>query len=245
MQELEDIIEEISLLPLEHGLREKLESAVRKLNAGEKLKENSFSFLEALSEGISQIKVLQPKFLEIQKLDEGVRTHGEFLTSATENLKDLEKEISKYAQSLDLDDESLEQKREILAQLAKLERKHRTNDVGLMALLESAKEEKKRLSRPADLKVIKKNGTKEDFSREKLRRGIVKATWKRPVSMSQIDEMIDEVEKKLRIKKSTEVKSWEIGNLIINRLKKRKMGHNKHMLCPTCCTIKAIFIKIE
>lgn len=71
-----------------------------------------------------------------------------------------------------------------------------------------------------DLKVIKKNGTKEDFSREKLRRGIVKATWKRPVSMSQIDEMIDEVEKRLRVKKSTEVKSWEIGNLIINRLKK-------------------------
>jgi hypothetical protein len=32
---------------------------------------------------------------------------------------------------------------------------------------------------------------------------------------------------------------------VINRLKKRKMGHNKHMLCPTCCTIKAIFIKIE
>lgn len=71
-----------------------------------------------------------------------------------------------------------------------------------------------------DLKVIKKDGNKEDFSREKLKRGITKATWKRPVSMSQIDEMIDEVEKKLRLKKSNEVKSWEIGNMVINRLKK-------------------------
>lgn len=71
-----------------------------------------------------------------------------------------------------------------------------------------------------DLKVLKKDGVKQDFSREKLRRGIIKATWKRPVSMSQIDEMIDEVEKKLRLKKSNEVKSWEIGNLVINRLKK-------------------------
>lgn len=71
-----------------------------------------------------------------------------------------------------------------------------------------------------DLKVIKKDGSKEDFSREKLRRGIVKATWKRPVSMSDIEAMIDDVERKLRQKQSLEVKSWEIGNLVINRLKK-------------------------
>lgn len=74
-----------------------------------------------------------------------------------------------------------------------------------------------------DLKVIKKDGTKEDFSREKLRRGIVKATWKRPVSMSEVDEMIDEVERRLRQRDACEVKSWEIGNLVINRLKKLDM----------------------
>lgn len=71
-----------------------------------------------------------------------------------------------------------------------------------------------------DLKVIKKDGTKEDFKREKLKRGLSKATWKRPISMSDIDELIDEIERKLRQKKSSEVKSWEIGNLVINRLKK-------------------------
>ena len=71
-----------------------------------------------------------------------------------------------------------------------------------------------------DLKVIKKDGLKEDFSREKLRRGIVKATWKRPVSMSMIDELIEEVERTLRQKQGVEIKSWEIGNLVIDRLKK-------------------------
>lgn len=71
-----------------------------------------------------------------------------------------------------------------------------------------------------DLKVIKKDGTREDFSRDKLRRGIVKATWKRPVSMADIEQLIDEVERKLRQKESLDVKSWEIGNLVINRLKK-------------------------
>ena len=71
-----------------------------------------------------------------------------------------------------------------------------------------------------ELKVMKKDGTREDFTREKLKRGIVKATWKRPVSMSDIDDLIEEVERRLRRKNSKEVKSWEIGNLVLNRLKK-------------------------
>lgn len=71
-----------------------------------------------------------------------------------------------------------------------------------------------------DLVVVKKDGRKEQFSREKLRRGIAKATWKRPVSTPQIDALLDEVERKLRVKDTTEVKSWEIGNFVIHRLKK-------------------------
>lgn len=71
-----------------------------------------------------------------------------------------------------------------------------------------------------DLKVIKKNGSKEDFSREKLKRGLVKATWKRPVSMAELEILIDEIESLLRRKETSEVKSWEVGNLVVNRLKK-------------------------
>ncbi len=71
-----------------------------------------------------------------------------------------------------------------------------------------------------ELKVIKKDGTKEDFSREKIKRGLIKATWKRPITIDQIDELIDEVEQKLKVMGSKEIKSWQIGNLVINRLKK-------------------------
>jgi len=71
-----------------------------------------------------------------------------------------------------------------------------------------------------DLKVIKKDGSREDFSRDKLKRGIIKATWKRPVSLSDIDDLVDEIEQKLRLKKNSQVKSWEVGNLVINRLRK-------------------------
>jgi transcriptional repressor NrdR len=69
-----------------------------------------------------------------------------------------------------------------------------------------------------DLKVIKKDGEREDFSREKLRRGVVKATWKRPVSMSDIEGLLDRVESQLRQMDSTEIKSWEVGNLVLHEL---------------------------
>ncbi len=71
-----------------------------------------------------------------------------------------------------------------------------------------------------DIRVIKKSGKVENYDREKLKRGIMKSTWKRPVSQEQVEEMMDEIEQILRRKKSTEVRSWEIGNLVINRLKK-------------------------
>lgn len=71
-----------------------------------------------------------------------------------------------------------------------------------------------------DLKVVKKSGGTESFSRDKIKRGLIKATWKRPVSMAQIETLINEVENKLRVKGLREVKSWEIGNLVINRLRK-------------------------
>jgi transcriptional repressor NrdR len=71
-----------------------------------------------------------------------------------------------------------------------------------------------------DLKVVKKDGKVEDFDREKIRRGLIKATWKRPVNSKDIDTILDEVEAKLRLKSATTVKSWEIGNLVIRRLRK-------------------------
>lgn len=71
-----------------------------------------------------------------------------------------------------------------------------------------------------DLFVIKKDGKRECFNREKLKRGILKATWKRPVSIQEIEILLDEIERILRLKNSTEVKSWEIGKLVIHRLKK-------------------------
>ena len=71
-----------------------------------------------------------------------------------------------------------------------------------------------------NLRVIKKNGTREFFDKEKLRNGILKACEKRPVSNDEIDRVVDDIERILRNKHSPEVKSNIIGNLVIRYLKK-------------------------
>lgn len=70
------------------------------------------------------------------------------------------------------------------------------------------------------LLVIKKEGRRESFSRDKLREGIVKACQKRPVSMDLIESLVDEIERELRGKETNEISSKTIGNLALRKLKK-------------------------
>lgn len=68
--------------------------------------------------------------------------------------------------------------------------------------------------------VVKTDGRREQFSREKLRRGIVKALEKRPVSVSLVDDIVSRVEKELGKKKTQEVSSRIIGRTVLKYLQK-------------------------
>lgn len=70
-----------------------------------------------------------------------------------------------------------------------------------------------------ELYVIKKDGRREKFSREKLEIGIEKAFEKRPISKDIISKMINEIEENLR-KRGKEVKSSLIGELVMKKLEK-------------------------
>ena len=70
------------------------------------------------------------------------------------------------------------------------------------------------------LLVIKKDGRREGFEREKIKKGILYACHKRPVSAEMIDSIVDEVEQELLKKDSAEIPSRVIGNAVLKRLKK-------------------------
>jgi transcriptional repressor NrdR len=66
--------------------------------------------------------------------------------------------------------------------------------------------------------VVKKDGRREQYSREKLMAGLVKACEKRPVSREQLERVIEDMESVIFAKFKNEVKSSEIGALVIERL---------------------------
>ncbi|MAG47275.1 transcriptional regulator NrdR [archaeon] len=71
-----------------------------------------------------------------------------------------------------------------------------------------------------DLVIIKKDGRREPFEKEKIRKGLIKACEKRPVSLEKIEQAVDKIEAELRKLKSKEIQSSIVGEKIMNRLKK-------------------------
>lgn len=68
--------------------------------------------------------------------------------------------------------------------------------------------------------IIKKDGRREQFSRDKLRRGILKACEKTTVSLERIEKLVDEVERELRSAKTSEIESQKVGRIVARELKK-------------------------
>jgi transcriptional repressor NrdR len=70
------------------------------------------------------------------------------------------------------------------------------------------------------LKVIKKNHVREPFQREKIRLGIERACWKRPIPAEQIDGVVCAVEREIYDRGDDEIDSQEIGELVMAELRR-------------------------
>jgi len=70
-----------------------------------------------------------------------------------------------------------------------------------------------------DITILKKDGRKEPFDREKIMKGLLRALEKRPFTREQIEGIADDIESSIRKKKGTHITSTEIGKLILKELK--------------------------
>ncbi|MGL4254517.1 MAG: transcriptional regulator NrdR [Fusobacteriaceae bacterium] len=68
------------------------------------------------------------------------------------------------------------------------------------------------------LYVIKRSGGREIFNREKVFRGLMLATIKRDVAIAQLEKLVSEVEQVIRSNMNHEIKSSELGDLILKKL---------------------------
>ncbi len=69
------------------------------------------------------------------------------------------------------------------------------------------------------LTIIKKDGRREEFDRNKIRIGIMRACEKRPINQEKIEKIVDEIESELRNMDSVEIKSKIIGDMVSEKLK--------------------------
>lgn len=72
----------------------------------------------------------------------------------------------------------------------------------------------------APLLVVKRDGNREEFSREKLLNGLVRSAEKRPIALSQLEEVVNHVENELRQTGDNEISSSLIGELVMDQLAK-------------------------
>ena len=69
------------------------------------------------------------------------------------------------------------------------------------------------------LVVIKKDNNREQYDRSKIEAGVLRACYKRPVSIHQINELVDSVENEIFNREEREISSKEIGEMVMERLK--------------------------
>ena len=66
--------------------------------------------------------------------------------------------------------------------------------------------------------VVKKDGSREEFSREKVLRGLIRACEKRPVALEVLQQLVMSIEKDLRRIGNAEVRSEDVGEMVMDRL---------------------------
>lgn len=79
-----------------------------------------------------------------------------------------------------------------------------------------------RVEEPA-IKVVKKDGVREPFERDKIKRGLEKACWKRPIGGEQIEAIVAAIEGEVYAHFDAEVESRYLGELVMQRL--REIDH--------------------
>lgn len=147
--ELRMLVEELEMIPqLRAGRRQELENEIKRVGNAEKLLQAGQRALQLLSgeDGLSvTLREISGALVDMQRLDQTTISIVDEFEVARDALAKSELEISRYVDTLDLDTSTLEQLREQLSELARLERKYRLNDAGLAERLDNARKELERL----------------------------------------------------------------------------------------------------
>lgn len=169
--ELKTTVEELSACGLRAGLRQELEEKVKRLSQAEKILSLSQQMAEDLGDegGLhSLLQRLNLQLGELIKLDPQLQGLSQVFLSARRELFGFEEELKRYASQVELDGRGLDELREQLAEIARLERKYRCDSHGLLGLLEKTRQELNSLRDAQGLEKLKLETERALAETEKL-----------------------------------------------------------------------------
>jgi transcriptional repressor NrdR len=70
-----------------------------------------------------------------------------------------------------------------------------------------------------NVKIVKKDGSREPFDRAKIKQGLEKACWKRPISDAQLEKIVSDVQNEIDENFDAEVESRQVGEMVMRRLR--------------------------
>lgn len=142
--ELNAIREDLESIKLEDGRKEFLENEIRRFSEIEKIQNTSNEISDLLMDGnglFFLIDEIHKRLAKISKFDEKSTHIEEKFSNILSLIADFENEYNAYTSTLNIDDEYLEELREELSNIVKLERKYATNEGGLISMYSSIIEE--------------------------------------------------------------------------------------------------------
>lgn len=156
--ELQFVIEELSDKGIKAGLREEYETFIKTCDSQKEILANISQVKQILnhSSGVfTQLLQIQKNLTKLSKLSEGFEDLNEFVVSADSSLQDFEKSLNNLSSTDSFSSAALEETKTAFSELARLERKFRTNDEGLTKLLIDATSELENLEGTEKLSELK------------------------------------------------------------------------------------------
>lgn len=156
-EELSQTVKELTAIELVEGMRQSLEERVSRLGNAERLLAGVQTAEQVLTDDqgvLASLRSATHQLSELGRLDGALGSIGEQLTTAQLMIREAVRDLDAYAASLDVDEQQLERLRDQLAEVARLERKYRTNDAGLVTLLREVSDELTKLEDEEDTEAL-------------------------------------------------------------------------------------------
>ncbi len=171
--ELEALVEDLKAVELRPGIRVELEGTAKRLGNSESLVNGTQQLLEALNDEqglFTQLERSAGELRGLERLDPRVAELSAQFNAGKAEIEEFERELKRYTSAIEVNEEALSTLREHLADVARLERKYRTNDAGLCELLERSSRELGMLDGTIDIEALR-----ADVTRKKEKAGALAA----------------------------------------------------------------------